>query len=65
MRQIGILCAAALVALKENIGKLESDHKNARLLAGTVIAVLVWWRNFNFNFLRKQKLFWFNLTFLL
>ncbi|KAL2563213.1 hypothetical protein AAZV13_20G182200 [Glycine max] len=33
MRQIGILCAAALVALQENVGKLESDHKKARLLA--------------------------------
>lgn len=33
MRQIGILCAAALVALKENVGKLESDHKKTRLLA--------------------------------
>ncbi|GAU21868.1 hypothetical protein TSUD_33650 [Trifolium subterraneum] len=34
MRQIGILCAAALVALKENVGKLESDHKKTRFLAG-------------------------------
>ncbi|RDY08164.1 putative low-specificity L-threonine aldolase 1, partial [Mucuna pruriens] len=33
MRQVGILCAAALVALQENVGKLESDHKKARLLA--------------------------------
>lgn len=33
MRQVGILCAAALVALHENIEKLESDHKNARFLA--------------------------------
>ncbi|XP_057722996.1 low-specificity L-threonine aldolase 1-like [Arachis stenosperma] len=33
MRQIGILCAAALVALQENLPKLESDHKKARLLA--------------------------------
>ncbi|KAL2950040.1 hypothetical protein AAZX31_20G209300 [Glycine max] len=33
MRQIGILCATALVALQENVGKLESDHKKARLLA--------------------------------
>lgn len=37
MRQIGILCAAALVALKENVGKLESDHKKTRLLAGKYI----------------------------
>ncbi|KAJ0080305.1 hypothetical protein Patl1_23179 [Pistacia atlantica] len=33
MRQIGILCAAALVALQENVGKLESDHKKAKILA--------------------------------
>ncbi|XP_028219596.1 probable low-specificity L-threonine aldolase 1 isoform X1 [Glycine soja] len=40
MRQIGILCAAALVALQENVGKLESDHKKARLLAGKCHTVL-------------------------
>ncbi|KAL2942638.1 putative low-specificity L-threonine aldolase 1 [Bienertia sinuspersici] len=34
MRQIGILCAAALVALQDNITKLQDDHKNAKLLAG-------------------------------
>lgn len=34
MRQVGILCAAALVALHENVGKLESDHKKAKILAG-------------------------------
>ncbi|KAL6518329.1 putative low-specificity L-threonine aldolase 1 [Orobanche minor] len=33
MRQIGVICAAGLVALEENIGKLESDHKKARILA--------------------------------
>ncbi|XP_054811033.1 low-specificity L-threonine aldolase 1 [Prosopis cineraria] len=33
MRQVGILCAAALVALRENVVKLESDHKKAKLLA--------------------------------
>ncbi|KAL5061174.1 hypothetical protein RYX36_032778 [Vicia faba] len=33
MRQVGILCAAALVALQENVEKLESDHKKARFLA--------------------------------
>ncbi|KAJ7978177.1 L-allo-threonine aldolase-like protein [Quillaja saponaria] len=33
MRQIGMLCAAALVALQENVGKLEGDHKKARTLA--------------------------------
>ncbi|KAI3748460.1 hypothetical protein L6452_11535 [Arctium lappa] len=33
MRQVGILCAAALVALQENAGKLATDHKNAKTLA--------------------------------
>lgn len=33
MRQVGILCAAALVALENNVRKLEDDHKNAKLLA--------------------------------
>ncbi|KAK9732957.1 hypothetical protein RND81_04G034100 [Saponaria officinalis] len=33
MRQVGVLCAAALVAVKENVRKLEDDHKNAKLLA--------------------------------
>ena len=34
MRQVGILCAAALVAIQENIVKLEGDHENAKILAG-------------------------------
>ena len=34
MRQVGILCAAALVAIQENVEKLEGDHKNAKILAG-------------------------------
>ncbi|XP_038877081.1 probable low-specificity L-threonine aldolase 1 isoform X2 [Benincasa hispida] len=33
MRQIGILCAAGLVALKENVHKLEADHDKAKQLA--------------------------------
>ncbi|XP_015875563.3 low-specificity L-threonine aldolase 1 [Ziziphus jujuba] len=33
MRQIGILCAAALIAIKENVQKLEDDHKKAKVLA--------------------------------
>lgn len=40
MRQVGILCAAALVALKENVVKLESDHKKARFLAGKCLTIL-------------------------
>ena len=34
MRQIGILCAPALVAVQENVKKLEDDHKQAKQLAG-------------------------------
>jgi len=33
MRQVGILCATTLVTLQDNIGKLENDHKNTKLLA--------------------------------
>ncbi|XP_028103016.1 potassium transporter 10-like [Camellia sinensis] len=33
MRQVGVLCAAALVAVQEIVGKLESDHNNAKFLA--------------------------------
>ncbi|KAK7817508.1 putative low-specificity l-threonine aldolase 1 [Quercus suber] len=40
MRQVGILCAAAIVAVQENVAKLEGDHKNAKVLAGRVRIVL-------------------------
>ncbi|XP_076928064.1 low-specificity L-threonine aldolase 1-like [Bidens hawaiensis] len=33
MRQVGILCAAGLVALQENVQRLVTDHKNAKILA--------------------------------
>ncbi|XP_007030421.2 PREDICTED: probable low-specificity L-threonine aldolase 1 [Theobroma cacao] len=33
MRQVGFICAAAFVALQENVGKLEGDHKKAKVLA--------------------------------
>ncbi|XP_021912246.1 probable low-specificity L-threonine aldolase 1 [Carica papaya] len=33
MRQVGILCAAAVVALRKNLSKLEGDHKKAKILA--------------------------------
>jgi threonine aldolase len=41
MRQVGILCAAALVAVQENVEKLEGDHKNAKILAGRYTSPLV------------------------
>lgn len=37
MRQSGVLCAAALVALQENVQKIEGDHKKARTLAGIIL----------------------------
>lgn len=40
MRQVGVICAAALVALQENLIKLEGDHKNAKVLAGKTISLL-------------------------
>ncbi|KAL4190323.1 hypothetical protein AMTRI_Chr07g24150 [Amborella trichopoda] len=33
MRQVGILCAAALVALRDIVPKLEEDHQKAKILA--------------------------------
>ncbi|BFG41407.1 hypothetical protein CerSpe_276800 [Prunus speciosa] len=33
MRQVGILCAAALVALHENVANLDTNHKRAKILA--------------------------------
>lgn len=34
MRQIGILCAAGIYALRHMVGRLAEDHANARYLAG-------------------------------
>ncbi|URD90271.1 DegT/DnrJ/EryC1/StrS aminotransferase family [Musa troglodytarum] len=33
MRQIGVLCAAAYVALQDNVVKLEDDHRKAKIFA--------------------------------
>ncbi|KAG0477546.1 hypothetical protein HPP92_012265 [Vanilla planifolia] len=33
MRQVGVLCAAAYVALRDNVSKLEDDHRKAKLFA--------------------------------
>jgi threonine aldolase len=40
MRQAGVLAAAALVALEEQVDRLADDHANARGLAGTVAAAV-------------------------
>ncbi len=36
MRQVGIIAAAGLYALKNNIERLEEDHRKAKLLADTI-----------------------------
>jgi len=41
MRQVGVLGAAGLVALRDMVDRLELDHANARIMAG----------NFGGNFL--------------
>ncbi|XP_078166616.1 low-specificity L-threonine aldolase 1-like [Carex rostrata] len=33
MRQVGVLCAAAYVALRDNVHKLADDHRRAKILA--------------------------------
>lgn len=33
MRQVGILCAAAYVAVRDTVGKLADDHRKAKVLA--------------------------------
>ena len=40
MRQAGVLAAAALVALEQQVDRLADDHANARALAGTVAAAV-------------------------
>ena len=37
MRQAGIIAAGALYALEHNIGRLQEDHENARLLADGIL----------------------------
>jgi hypothetical protein len=34
MRQVGFLCAAAYVAVRDTVGKLADDHRKAKALAG-------------------------------
>lgn len=41
MRQVGILCAAALVALHENVANLDTDHKRAKILVGIFPVYLI------------------------
>lgn len=39
MRQVGVLCAAAYVALQDNAGKLADDHKKTKMLAGNLFTI--------------------------
>lgn len=39
MRQVGILAAAGLYALKNNIARLKEDHEKAKLLAGKLSSI--------------------------
>jgi threonine aldolase len=39
MRQAGVLAAAGLVALRENVERLAEDHDNARRLAEGIVAI--------------------------
>ena len=39
MRQSGMMAAAGIFALDNNIERLENDHKNARLLAGKLLEI--------------------------
>jgi threonine aldolase len=39
MRQVGVLCAAGLVALETMVGRLAEDHENARRLAEGLAAI--------------------------
>ena len=48
MRQVGVLCAAAQVAVRDTVGKLADDHRKARVLAGFVFSF--WNLTFFFHF---------------
>ncbi|XP_057854029.2 probable low-specificity L-threonine aldolase 2 isoform X2 [Cryptomeria japonica] len=39
MRQVGVLCAAGLIALNDMVGRLREDHKNCRILAESLNAI--------------------------
>jgi threonine aldolase len=36
MRQVGVLCAAAHVGVRETVCKLADDHRRAKVLAGFI-----------------------------
>ena len=40
MRQVGVLCAAAHVAVRDTVGKLADDHRKAKALADLFFSFL-------------------------
>jgi hypothetical protein len=52
MRQVGVLCAAAHVAIRDTVGKLADDHRKARALAGFVFS---FWNLISLQFFYNNK----------
>ena len=52
MRQVGVLCAAAQVAVRDTVGKLADDHRKAKVLAGFVFS---FWNLTFFSFFYNNK----------
>ena len=50
MRQIGVLCAAAYVAVRDTRGKLADDHRRAKALAGFIFS---FWNQTSLDFCRR------------
>jgi threonine aldolase len=51
MRQVGVLCAAAYVAVRDTVGKLADDHRKAKALAGFKnLVVFSFFLSFESNF---------------
>jgi threonine aldolase len=51
MRQVGVLCAAAYVAVRDTVGKLADDHRKAKALAGfKILVVFSFFLSFESNF---------------
>lgn len=40
MRQVGVLGACGLIALRDMVARLKDDHSNARLLAGNLHEII-------------------------
>ena len=72
MRQVGVLCAAAHVAVRDTVGKLADDHRRAKALAGFMPFCILTSLHFDFphsqvfnyqhDFSLKKKLILFKLS---